>query len=206
MGRDESSSLFLRQCGMLAALRRVRTVTKKTPLLVDRSAHHAVDTFYKYEHAEIVDAKRLFMSERAGTPRPELMEGLRRQLVNAMRHGLTLYIRLENSACDFVGRYSAPDTFPLELFDAPFVEDFVEEHGSLFALPGYDARAGRNLAESGHPLAMVLRDPDTLAGAFTPRFGFTVVVCSHFAVSDFHEFLDGRLPMQMLQPIAPLVQ
>ena len=39
------------------------------------------------------------------------------QLVNSMRYGQTLYIRLADSACDFKGMFSSADRFPLEVFD-----------------------------------------------------------------------------------------
>ena len=45
-------------------------------------------------------------------------EGLRMQLVHAMRWGHTLLIRLANTAADFEHSYCDPDTFPLQLFDA----------------------------------------------------------------------------------------
>merc|ERR1712205_259945 len=51
-----------------------------------------------YKHADFVEAKSLFMRERNGTPREELLEELRVKLVNAMRHGLTLYVRTTNTA------------------------------------------------------------------------------------------------------------
>ena len=40
-------------------------------------------------------------------------------------------------------------------------------------------------------------------GVFIMRAGFEVVVCSHFHVDDFGGFLEGALPMDKLQPIAP---
>lgn len=194
MGRDSGSAkIFERRCGMLVALARARALGAKTPLLVDTSEHHAVDSYFTYRHAVFVEAKALFLRERTGTPRAELMEELRCALVNAMRHGLTLYVRLANGACDFVNTYSAADTWPLDVFDAPTV-------GQLGAF----ADEGRNLAESSHPLAAVLRSDDLQHGVFVPKKGFEVVVCTHFKLDDYADFLDGRLPMGRMQPIVPL--
>jgi hypothetical protein len=228
MGRDSGSAkIFERRCGMLVALARARALGAKTPLLVDTSEQcgysgsnpglasksvlcrplvllswpcdrllacsHAVDSYFTYRHAVFVEAKALFLRERTGTPRAELMEELRCALVNAMRHGLTLYVRLANGACDFVNTYSAADTWPLDVFDAPTV-------GQLGAF----ADEGRNLAESSHPLAAVLRSDDLQHGVFVPKKGFEVVVCTHFKLDDYADFLDGRLPMGRMQPIVPL--
>lgn len=169
MGRDDSSSVFLRQCGMLQAMYRARRAGR-TPLLIDRSPQHVVDSFYSYRHAEFLEGKQLFMEERGGTPRPELMERARKQLVNAMRHGLTLYIRLANSACDFVGRYSGDDTLPLAVFDQATVKSLIEEFAAGWIRPGCETREeGNNLFGSFHPLAAVLRPTDLRAFCFVPK-------------------------------------
>ena len=169
MGRDESSSVFLRQCGMLQAMYRARRAGR-TPLLVDHSPQHVVDSFYSYKDTEFLEGKQLFMEERGGTSRPELMERARKQLVNAMRHGLTLYIRLANSACDFVGRYSGDDTLPLAIFDQSTTESLIEEYAAGWIRPGCETREdGKNLFGSIHPLAAVLRPTDLNTFCFVPK-------------------------------------
>ena len=191
-------TVFERRCGLLVALARVRASGQRTPLIVDASEHHVCDTFFTYRHAQFVEAKALFLRERNGTPREELMEELRCHLVNAMRHGHILYVRLGSSACDFVGTYHGRDTFPLEVFHAPTIASL-----------GRLAEDGVNLFESDHPLAAVLResDPGCQHGVFVLKPGFEVVVCTHFGVDDYADFLflDGRLPMDEMQPIVPVL-
>ena len=75
LARDDS--VFASRCGMLEAIRRARA-SGRTPLLIDRSAHHVVDTFFSYRRSAVVlEGKRLFLEERKGTPRAELMEDAR---------------------------------------------------------------------------------------------------------------------------------
>ena len=195
MGREEKS-VFERRCGLRVALSRAQATTQKTPLLVDTSAHHVCDSYFTYKHADFVEAKSLFMRERNGTPREELLEELRVKLVNAMRHGLTLYVRMTNTACDFVNKYHGSDTWPIDVFHAPTV-------AALATL----AEEGVNLLESDHPFAAVVRprDDGCRHGVFVPKPGFEVVVCTYFGVDSFAEFLAGSLPMEHMQPIVPVV-
>ena len=89
-----------------------------TPLLLDNTADKAVDAYYLYAPATILEAKRMVLEVRsAGVPIADARESMRRQLVRAMRYGHTLVIRLANSAADFVDSYCADDAFPLAVFD-----------------------------------------------------------------------------------------
>ena len=66
----------------------------------------------------MVEAKKLVADVRlAKTPLDAAREGLRRQLVYAMRFGHMLVVRMANSAADFKGSYCAAEAFPIELFD-----------------------------------------------------------------------------------------
>ena len=198
-------SLFSKHCGLLAAVERARRAGK-TPLLIDNSEDRLVDTFYTYQPAQVLDAKKLLLEERQGTARSVVMEGARAQLVKAIRYGHIFYVRLANSACDFVGKYNGADTLPLEIFHADKVAALNREFGSAPAASLADEEqdcVGANLfgAEQS-PFAAVLRADDAAQGAFVPRRGLEVVLCTHFGAQDFGDFLSGKLPMDRVQPIA----
>ena len=134
------------------------------------------------------------------------MEELRVQLVNCMRYGHTLYIRLGDSACDFQATFNGEDTFPLAVFDRRVVSSLAE----------YREGSAKSLWGSEHPLAKTLRESDLNQGLFQPRFshrvrsdssamldGFDVVVCTQHPPEDFRGMLAESLPLQWLQPIKP---
>ena len=133
--------------GMLLAIERARALGK-TVLLVDPSPDKLIDTYYAYQSSQVVEAKRLVLEEGTGKKTHEAtLEGLRQQLVAAMRYGQTLYIRLADSACDFSHAYSDDAQFPLALFD----------HATVRSLRAHAGPSGTNLYGSDHPLAGVLR-------------------------------------------------
>ena len=207
MGDDSS---FTRHCGLLAALERARAAGK-TPLLVDNSEDRVVDTYFSYQQAQILEAKKFVVEERQGMARSAILERARAQLVKALRLGQIVYMRLSNSACDFCHKYSGADTLPLDLFDAKAVAELNENYaaglGKHFDAADEEARyVGANLWGAESPFAAVLREEDTERGVFVPRRGFEVVVCTHLGMGDFEELLAGRLPMSQLQPIAAVQQ
>jgi hypothetical protein len=145
--------------GMLVAIERARSLGR-TALLVDPSEDQLVDTYYAYQAVQLIEAKQLVLDEATGAKsHDEIMEGLRVQLVSAMRYGQTLYIRLGDCACDFLHCYTDPAFFPLALFD----------HAALRSVRAYAGPTADNLWESGHPLAGVLRKEDVLDGVFHMR-------------------------------------
>ena len=201
MGGD---SQFARCCGLLDAVKRAQAAGK-TPLLIDNSEDRLIDTFYSYQQVQVLEAKRMVLDEAKGTARAAVLERARVQLVNAMRFGQVLYVRLANTACDFSNKYSGADTLPLELFDASAVALLNEKFGSAPAdVADEQARhVGANLWEAAEdPFAATLRAEDAAKGAFVPRRGFEVILCTHFGAEDATELLSGKLPMEKLQPIA----
>ena len=193
--------------GLLVAIDRAHR-RGKTVLLVDSSEDKVVDTFYAYQAALVLEAKRMVLDVAKGTRSKEsVLEDCRVQLVNAMRYGKVLYIRLGDSACDFCSQFSDDATFPLAIFDRAVVASLAE----------YKEGGPSNLWKSDHPLASVLRRDDLMQGElFQPRFahkssvgdgapsGFEVVVCTNFPADEFAEYLTSALPMPLLQPIKPL--
>jgi hypothetical protein len=180
MGED---STFAQSCGFLVALDRAHRAGR-TPLLVDNSRDHVIDTFFSYRDAQILETKKLLLDERQGMVRPAVLERTRTQLVKAMRSGQVLYVRLTNTACDFCSRYNGADTLPLELFDAQAVATLNREFGAGVGGDGASEEVGTNLWGASSPFATVLRESDTNHGVFVPRRGFQVVLCTHIGVSN----------------------
>eukprot|EP01038_Epipyxis_sp_PR26KG_P011780 gene11780-15761_t len=100
-----------------------------TPLIIDNSEGSRVCTFYGYQlDAIILDAKTLitdfYVKKRS---LQDCLENARKILVNAMKWGKLLVIRLDSSVPDFLGtfndqkldRNNTNDTsyFPIELFE-----------------------------------------------------------------------------------------
>ena len=70
-------------------------------------------SFYNYQSSLVIEAKQLVLDEATGRRTHEqVMESLRETLVNAMRFGQTLYIRMADCACDF-NHFSSDDRFPM---------------------------------------------------------------------------------------------
>ncbi len=72
--------------------------TGLTPLIVDTSSDDRVCTFYSYQSsATLLEAKQIVMKGR-GQSNVELLEPFRKCLVNSMKYGRMLVVRLANSA------------------------------------------------------------------------------------------------------------
>ena len=199
MGRDLQAMPWLssRSVGVLEAIRRAR-MNGKVALLVDNSKHRVVDTFFAYRNCQILEAKQLVLEERTGKrSRPQILEEARKKLVNALRYGQVLYVRMSTSAVRFKGTYTSPTTLPLAIFDQPSIDTLGEY---------YSGSGGQNLFGSSHPLAGCLREADTEHGHFTARHGFEVVVSTHLQRDDFRELLERALPLDKMQPIMPAVK
>lgn len=205
--------------GLLVGIDRARA-HGKTVLLIDNTPDKLIDIFYQYQTAQVIEAKQLVLDEASGRRTHEqIMEGLRVQLVSAMRFGQPLYVRLADGACDFVHAYTSPECFPPAVFD----------HGEVTALQAFTTGQGtQNLWGATHPLASVLRVEDTTHGFFQLRGrvepvaegrqegfevgrheGFEVVVCTQLPADAAAELsyaatLAESLPLERMQPIVPL--
>jgi len=157
-------------------------------LLVDSSLDRSVDAFFLYMASTLVEVKRLVVRMRTGAATlDDAREELRSQLVQAMRWGHNLVLRLGTSAPDF-SRLCSPEHFPIEL-----LEDAT-------ALP-----IGANLV--GHALGAVLRPEDMQAGVFVVAQKFRIIVTSNFAADTFESYLVPSLPRwSALQPICVVTQ
>ena len=96
---------------------------KRTPLVLNESG--LMDRFYQHRHANIIDAQSLFLKEEnEKISRDEIMEDVRRKLVNAMKFGKTLVISMKRSAADISTKYNGAHTFPVpEVFMPHMITD-----------------------------------------------------------------------------------
>lgn len=157
----------------------------RTPLLIDGTRERAVDAYYMYTPSAVVEAKKLVIDVRvAGMPVESAREQLRESLVHAMRWGLTLLIRLSNSAADFKATYCSDEYFPLAVFDRAKLPS------------GQDAAADPIFSK-------VLRAADVQreGGRLHVPASFRVCVASHFKADAFERLLKDVLPLEHLQPM-----
>jgi len=162
----------------------------KTPLLLDTTPHHAVDTFYTYQHAQIIEGKKLVMQGRDPAGLAEVMEESRARLVFAMAKGHMLYLRMTNCAADVIGKYDDPVSLPVAVWDHTAVAEALDN--DLFDLPD-------------HALKPTVRESDCFEhgspGMFFVHKEFRVAICSHFSPEDYEEYLTRALPLDKLQVI-----
>merc|ERR1711988_48349 len=162
----------------------------RTPLLLDATPHHAVDTFWSYRSAQIIEGKKLVLQGRDAPGLADVMEESRARLILAMAHGYTLYLRMTNCAADVIGKYDVADCLPAAVWNQDVVQQALEE--DVMELPD-------------HPLKSVVRDADCREHGAPAMFfvhkDFRVVVCSHLSVEDYEEFLVSALPLDKMQVI-----
>ena len=153
----------------------------KTPIILNASG--LMDRFYRHRDVNIIDAKALFLKERMqNISKDRLLEGMRVQLVNAMKYGKTLVISMQTSAADISGRYNQSDAFPVPEVFIPdqIVQErvwskFVKEEDKVY--------------------------PNTNVKLFVVKPEFNVVITSQFSEEDHEEFLQDALPMQYCKPL-----
>mmetsp|Transcript_17517 Transcript_17517/g.44903 ORF Transcript_17517/g.44903 Transcript_17517/m.44903 type:complete len:455 (-) Transcript_17517:230-1594(-) len=199
MGRDLKTMPWLphRSCGMLEAMLRARRLRRRTVLLVDNTADRVVDTFFLYRPCQVIEAKMMVLDERMKKRTlAQIRDHARQCIVNAMKFGQILLVRMSNTAASFATRFSDPKTLPMTIFDHEVVDSLRMQH---------TGPAGDNLYLSDHPLAACLREADTEFGHFTCRPGFEVIVSTHFGKGDVSAFLDRCLPLDKMQAIRPVV-
>eukprot|EP00386_Alphamonas_edax_P013864 GDKI01042684.1.p2 GENE.GDKI01042684.1~~GDKI01042684.1.p2 ORF type:complete len:174 (-),score=39.75 GDKI01042684.1:323-844(-) len=141
----------------------------KVPMFLDASGN--VDTFFSYQMCTVIEAKKLLVDKMQGKSVDDLREGLRHQLVTALKYGNYLLVRMANSAVDIKRIYCDPTTFPVEVFDVDFCEN-----------------------EKKYTKIVRQQDLDTNRN-FCPRGYMQVVVTSSFEPEDHAEFLNDALPL-----------
>lgn len=146
----------------------------KWPLILDTSGK--VDTFYQYQNTTTIAAKGVFLkvAVQKSHTHEEVMEELRKQLVNAIKNGHFLHICMENGATNFSGQFNGDTTFPIDVF----------QYGT------YD---------SEEKCLPVIRDKDRdHNGFFFPNENYRVIVTSRFEEEDYEEFLQDSIPLEKL--------
>lgn len=98
-----------------------------TPLISDCSEDHKVCTFYGYQTGAVIMECKLLITESVKMSPLHCLEILRRTLVNAMKYGKLLVVRLDTFAPDFLNKWNDTSQkiihevekigfFPLETF------------------------------------------------------------------------------------------
>lgn len=162
----------------------------KTPLLLDHSTETAVDAYFLYAPATLIEAKKIVLDVRtAGVPIETAKEELRRHLVHALIYGHCLVIRCANSAPDFVGTYCSDDHFPRAIFQQP------QWPNGKDIKPGDSAKCG--------PFARIFKPADAESfghdGLVHVSKDFRCVVTSTFQPASFESFLKEQMPLEHLQ-------
>lgn len=128
-----------------------------------------MDSFYKYQCAQIIDAKGMagrFFQKVATLE--ELQEELRSSLVMALQNGQTLYIAMRNGATDLKKQYCKRGVFPIELFTpGSIVED------KFLCAQSNDGEGILTASEADDRMIM--------ANINSRKGDFNVIICTHFS-------------------------
>mmetsp|Transcript_26689 Transcript_26689/g.67325 ORF Transcript_26689/g.67325 Transcript_26689/m.67325 type:complete len:558 (+) Transcript_26689:72-1745(+) len=190
----------------------------KVPLILDETEN--TDTFLAFQHTSVIEMKGLILKK--GTIGMEgVQEEMRKKLVEALKNGNTLLLRLTNSAPDLLNDYSKDDCFPVKEVMACHTEEIEDDdepteqqatgYGGMLggATPGYSqAGAAPGAKTKGvfevakkEWLEKIYREGDKEAGACVARPGFKVVVTSNFSYEDAKAKLSAGMPFSSLQVI-----
>jgi hypothetical protein len=153
---------------------------KKTPLIIDPSEDHKVDTFFSYRSAVMLDGKKMGLDKSMKhIPVMDIMEEARKKLVTALKFGYPFVIAMSNSVTDFAQTFNDTSCgipreamcFPMEALRCGGKELLQEEYmNGLFR---------EEDKESGFAHC---RSPAT----------FQVILTSTFQVEDYEEYLFGN--------------
>jgi len=163
----------------------------RTPLLLDHTDAKSVDTFYSYQMAQVVEGKKLVLQGRDPAGLAQVMQDSRTLMLRAMAKGYTLYLRMTNCAADVIESYQDPKTLPIEVWDHTEVRKVL----------------GEDLYDVDNPFQQAVdadacREHDMMENYFRVHEEFRVVICSHFDLDDYEEFLRRALPLEKLQAIS----
>lgn len=153
----------------------------KTPLILSESG--LMDRFYIHRDVNIIDAKALFLKEKMQKiPREDLLEEMRKKLVNSMKYGKTLVLSMQNSAADISGTYNGANTFPVPEVFCP--SKIVQE------------RVWKDFVKPED-----MDHETTNIKFFQVEKTFQVVIISQFSKDDYASFLQDSLPLAQCKPI-----
>lgn len=177
------SKYLRRTIKLTALLEEIETTVSRgrTPLIVDDSEDHNVDTFFSYRSVSVVDGKKMGLDvSMKKIPVEDVMEGARQKLVAGVKYGCPVIIALTKSVTDFKGKFNDTSSPPREVGTSVFPADLVFR------------KAGKGLLEEGAMQRLfrqddreqnlcVCRDPDS----------FYCAVTTQFSPADFEEYLFG---------------
>ena len=161
-----------------------------TPLVVDRSADHAVDTFFSYS-ATILDAKKMQLDVSVQKMEmAEVMERCRKQLLSCLRQNKQLVVACQGCAPNFVGQF---DDAKCGLDLSGKANESQKGEGKSF-LPTellFENGGKGLLAEAAWEKLFREEDVKDAGGmAFVdPESKFSVVVTTQFNYEDLDDFL-----------------
>jgi hypothetical protein len=173
-----------------------------TPLIIDRSEQHLMDSFYGYS-SEVIDIKKMGLDvSLRKQPIEEVMDDTRSNIVRSMKNGRTCVFACQTAAVDFVGKFNDE-------------KSGVDLSGKAFANCKSDTKAlmpAEILIDSGKALQdesvaeKLFRDADLTSGfADTSRLkDWSIVVTTHFSYEDLDDFMfsgDFGMPLGKFQPI-----
>jgi len=139
----------------------------KTPLIVDNSESHAVDTFFGY-NAILVDAKQCSLNVALKkSTKEESLETARKCVVNGMKNGATCVIACQQGSPSFNQWFNTESEFPVEALMTNSGLGFLEKDAAV----------------------KLYRDEDLQHGFAIVQEKFNVVVTTWFSPEDFEEFL-----------------
>eukprot|EP00746_Dinoflagellata_sp_MGD_P144776 gnl/MRDRNA2_/MRDRNA2_77475_c0_seq3.p1 gnl/MRDRNA2_/MRDRNA2_77475_c0~~gnl/MRDRNA2_/MRDRNA2_77475_c0_seq3.p1 ORF type:complete len:373 (-),score=91.08 gnl/MRDRNA2_/MRDRNA2_77475_c0_seq3:166-1197(-) len=170
----------------------------KTPLILDNTEHHVSEQFFAYSGAYIIECKKMIMESCGASKRPveEILEDERERFFRGkcFKMGQTVVFRMANTACDLKG------TFSSTIFPAMALLDVSELNKVL-------GPANVGNIETSPFIAMCPDNDERLElSANGIHEKFSCVMISHFNVEDYVEFLEAMVPLDMMQPISPIVE
>lgn len=163
---------------------------RKTPLLLkhpDQPADNITQFYNRQATAKIVDVQELLLEAGQQSKGTETVAAqLRDHIVQSWVDGSVCVLRLGQAAPSFNLEWNQRRLLPLELLDAEVVQPgplIPELHGMVEA--------------SAKATGKALGPP----AAFSIQPGFQLVLCSEFHLHSFPRFLNGKLPLGLLQPV-----
>jgi len=141
-----------------------------TPMVVDDSPDHKVDTFFGYNF-QMLDAKQLSLgvAQKKAT-KEENLDKARKSVVSAMKHNKTLVISMQQGSPSFNDWFNSETEFP--------VTALLTSAGSAL----------KENTKNGWPTKLY-READLQSGIAACQPEFQVVVSTWFGPDDFEEFL-----------------
>lgn len=156
-----------------------------TPLIVDPSENHVVDTFYQY-NGVMIDAKQLSLNvSLKKMTKEEALEKARNGFVSALQQGSTMIVSMQQGSPSFNEWFNTTSEWPLEAI--------ATKGGKPLTIASND----KSNSEFGNGIPnAVMRENDKLkySGFAIVQDKFEVVFTTWFEPEDFEEFLfdEGR--------------